>query len=180
MNRLICLWLAVLSLMCAPASAASLRGIESMGLQIGVRIEPEVPLDRVDRDYIVNLISWQLDQYRVNVTPRTQNTPFLLVRVQLSRLLGSVQLLEGTKDKLEGVFSSSVLVEFHQPVVAGNDRTEEFWTATYRQEDSRTSFSRTELENTVIRSLERTLLGFIHTYRRANPLPATDSQSSGE
>lgn len=159
----------------AAAQIAPLKGVTSIGLRMNVRYDEELALGRIDADYIQNLVRWQLDQYRVRVDQRTPNLPFLSVRVRAERVIGPAQLIEDSQP-IEGVFKSVVAVEFYQQVSTILNPDDSFWSATYRRTRTDVAKSRQELQNNVIRGLERSLFGFIHSFRRANQIESDQSR----
>ena len=153
----------------AVSEASSMRGIEEIGLRVSIRIEDAEAVERLDETYLRNLINWQLDQYQIKVSPRNPGVPFLSVRIRVERVLGPARLSDEEGRNIEGVFQSTVAVEFRQQVVSKDNPGYEFWAPTYSRSDTKSEESREALQHALIRSLERNLIGFINQFRRANP-----------
>lgn len=153
----------------ATPQASSLRGIGEIGLRVNIRIEDQEAVERMDENYLRNLINWQLDQYQVKVSPANPGLPFLTVAIRVERVLGPAVLSQEKERTIEGVFQSTVEVEFQQQVVAKDNPGYEFWAPTYRRSSTSSAESREDLQHVLIRNLERNLIGFINQYRRANP-----------
>ncbi len=151
------------------SAASSMRGIEEIGLRVNIRIEDAEAVDRLDEDYLRNLINWQLDQYQIKVSPRNPGVPFLSVQIRVERVLGPARLSDEGDRSIEGVFQSTVAVQFQQQVVSKDNPGYEFWAPTYSRSNINSEESRKDLQHALVRSLERNLIGFINQFRRANP-----------
>lgn len=147
---------------------AALKGVEAIGVRTDIRIEAGL-MERVDEEYLTNLVRWQLDQYQVEVEDRTPSRPFLIVEVEVEQITGPAVLKGDDEEReVEGIYRARAEVRFQQQVRTRDNPSYEFWATTYDRSEQGFAESRQEMEGEVVRLLENVLLNFIRSFRRAN------------